>query len=85
MAIRVLSYRPLAPDKGNAIARMDIEFPSGVRMYHMKLVRTPKGLRVYSPSAYGTATATFPASMAEAIIQAAQPYLGEMTNGGNAT
>ncbi|QLF70176.1 hypothetical protein FE840_011855 [Peteryoungia desertarenae] len=80
MAIKILDYRPAEPGRGNAIARLDIEFPSGVRLFHMKLVKTPKGYRVYSPSAFGTPTANFPPSMAEAIIKAAMPFVtGEMT------
>jgi hypothetical protein len=80
MAIKILDYRPHDPGKGNTIAHVDVEFPSGVRMFNMKLVRSAAGMRIYSPSAFGTATATFPAALANAMIAAASPFVsGEMT------
>lgn len=74
--MKVLSIRPIF--SGSVIARFDIEIPGGVRLFNLKLSRTPRGLRVHSASAFGNSTATFTPETAEAITQAAHKALGDV-------
>jgi len=76
--MRILSIRPAAPGSGNARARFDVEFDGGLRLYHLKLAETPSGWRVFAPSAFGDATATFTRDLAADLVAAARSALGEI-------
>lgn len=65
--MQIIDYRP-EQERGNCVARFDIEWPNGVRNYNLKLADTPRGLRVYAPSAFGRAAVSFPPEIAAAII-----------------
>ena len=75
--MKVLDIRPEQPGMGNTLARFDIEFPGGVRMYNLKLAT---GGRVFAPSAFGASVATFPQHVVAALAAAAISKLGEITS-----
>lgn len=70
----ILSIRPEPPGGGNTIARFDAQL-DGLRLYNLKLAKTANGYRVFAPSAFGAAAATFTHEVASALIEAA---LGEI-------
>ncbi|MER9596689.1 MULTISPECIES: hypothetical protein [unclassified Mesorhizobium] len=51
----------------------------GVRLYNLKLTEKHDGKRrVFAPSAFGIAAATFTTEIAEQIVRAASDALGEI-------
>lgn len=77
--MKILSIRPAPPGAGNARARFDIELEGGLRLYHLKLAETPSGWRVFAPSAFGEAVATFTHELTADLVSAARIALGEIT------
>jgi hypothetical protein len=76
--MRILSIRRPS-DGGNTLARFDVQL-DGMRLYNIALKRTGSGLRVFAPSAFGSAAVTFTPETATAIIEAA---MGEIASNEN--
>ena len=74
--MNILSVRRQAG--GNTLARFDVELPGGLRLFNVKLTRNANGLRVYAPSAFGAAAATFTRELAIEMIEAASAAIGEI-------
>ncbi|MBB6299422.1 hypothetical protein [Rhizobium leucaenae] len=68
--MQILSIRP-EPGAGNTIARFDLQLTPDVRMFGLKLVKTPRGHRVYPPHSNVNNVATFAPAFAEKMIRAA--------------
>lgn len=77
MEPRILDIRPAPPGAGSLRARFDAELPSGIRLFNLALKQTPSGWRVFAPSAFGSAAATFTREQAEQIVAAARIAFGE--------
>ena len=75
--MKILSMRPIPLGQGNARARFDVELDNGLRLFNIKLAETPSGWRVFAPSAFNDAVATFPRDMAAELVSAARSALGE--------
>ncbi|MFD1985910.1 hypothetical protein ACFSOZ_26030 [Mesorhizobium newzealandense] len=76
--MHVLDIRPQPPGSGSTLARFDLQLVEGVRLYNLKLSEKPDGRRrVFAPSAFGTAAATFTTDIADQIVHAASAALGE--------
>ncbi|TIO32933.1 hypothetical protein [Mesorhizobium sp.] len=77
--MKILSIRPEPPGIGcRTLARFDLQLVDGVRLYNLKLTEKPGGhRRVFAPSAFGSAAATFTTEIAEQIVRAASDALGE--------
>ncbi|HEY0125306.1 MAG TPA: hypothetical protein VGC14_26785 [Rhizobium sp.] len=71
--MKILSIRP-DPGSGNVLARFDVQL-EGLRLYNIALKRNAHGYRVFAPSAFSAATATFTPETAAALVEAA---LGEI-------
>lgn len=80
--MHILSIRPIPLGVGNARARFDVELDDGLRLFNLKLAETPSGWRVFAPSAFGDATATFTRDMAAELVSAARTALGETIHNG---
>ena len=79
--MKILSIRPLeGPGAGvRTLARFDLQLVDGVRLYNLKLAEKPDGRRrVFAPSVFGSAAATFTTDIAEQIVRAASDALGEI-------
>ena len=78
--MHIISIRPEPPGSGvRTLARFDLQLVDGVRLYNLKLTEKPDGRRrVFAPSAFGSAAATFTTDIAEQIVRAASDALGEM-------
>lgn len=72
--MQILSIRPEPPGRGSTLARFDAQL-DGLRLYNLALKQTGAGYRVFAPSAFGSAAATFTPEIAAALIAAA---LGEI-------
>ncbi|MEQ1406144.1 hypothetical protein ABK249_14480 [Neorhizobium sp. Rsf11] len=59
----------IRPEKtgGNILARFDVQL-DGMRMFNLALKQTSAGLRVFSPSAFGSAVVTFTPETSEALV-----------------
>lgn len=73
--MRILSIVP-ASDPGDrrfpCVAKFDAEITAEIRMYGLRLLRSPTGKHLsYSPSSGGKRCATFSPNLAEAITAAA--------------
>jgi hypothetical protein len=77
MTPTILDIRPAPEGAGRLRARFDAELPSGVRLFNLALKESPSGWRVFAPSAFGSATATFTREQAAQLIAAAHTALGE--------
>ncbi|MBB4065475.1 hypothetical protein GGR23_002682, partial [Gellertiella hungarica] len=55
--MKILAMRP-APPGGNALARFDVQL-EGMRLFNLSLKKTGAGMRVFAPSAFGSAAVTF--------------------------
>lgn len=77
--MRILGMRP-EPSGGNCIARFDVQL-DGIRLFNLSLKKTGAGMRVFAPSAFGSASATFTHEFSQALIALA---LGEMAQNDNA-
>ena len=64
--MKILSIRPEPPGRSNTLARFDVQL-DGLRLYNLALKQTGAGLRVFAPSAFGAAVATFTQETAEAL------------------
>jgi len=64
--LRIISIRP-EPSGGNIRARFDVQM-DGVRLFNLTLKETGAGLRVFAPSAFGSAAVTFTPEIAAALI-----------------
>lgn len=71
--MEIISIRP-ERSGGNTIARFDVQL-DGMRLFNLALKRTGSGLRVFAPSAFGGAVATFTPETSAALIALAT---GEM-------
>lgn len=65
--MEILSFRPAPPGGDKTLARFDVQL-DGMRLYNLSLKRTGAGLRVFAPSAFGCAAATFSHETAAALI-----------------
>lgn len=72
--MQILDFRPERSGPGSIVARFDAQL-DGLRLYNLALKHGPNGYRVFAPSAFGAATATFTHEVAAALIKAA---IGEM-------
>ncbi|MCM5691441.1 hypothetical protein M8037_22205 [Sinorhizobium meliloti] len=78
--MQILDIRP-EPGGGNTIARFDVQLTPDIRMFGLKLVKTPRGHRVYPPHTSTNNVATFAPPFAEKLIRAALAALsGEAEN-----
>lgn len=68
--MEILDIRP-EPGGGNTIARFDAQMTPDIRMFGLKLVKTPRGHRVYPPHTNVHNCATFAPAFAEKLIRAA--------------
>lgn len=64
--MKILSIRP-DPGGGNVLARFDVQL-EGMRFFNLSLKRTGAGLRVFAPSAFGSAAITFTPEISEALV-----------------
>jgi len=71
--MKILSIRP-DPGGGSVVARFDVQM-DGMRLFNLSLKRTGAGLRVFAPSAFGSAAVTFTPEISAALIALA---LGEI-------
>lgn len=74
MTPQVLNIRPAPEGAGGVVARFDVQL-DGLRLFNLALKQTASGYRVFAPSAFGSAAATFTPETAIALIEAA---LGEI-------
>lgn len=74
MKPRILALRPAPNGAGNTLARFDVQL-DGIRLYNLALKQTGAGYRVFAPSAFGSAIATFIPEIATGLVDAA---LGEI-------
>lgn len=72
--MQILNVRPEPSGRGNTLARFDVQM-DGMRLFNLALKQTANGYRVFAPSAFGGAVATFTPETAMALTAAA---LGEM-------
>lgn len=75
--MQIISIRPEI-GAGNTLARFDAQLTPDVRMFGLKLVRTPRGHRVYPPHSNINNVATFAPAFAESLVRAA---LAALSNG----
>jgi hypothetical protein len=80
--IEILDIRPELGG-GSTIARFDAELQSGIRLFNLKLSDSGRGPRVFAPSAFGGAVATFSRETAAQLAAAAQKKLGEIAQNAN--
>lgn len=78
--MEIIDIRPEAG--GNTLARFDVQL-RGMRLFNLRLVDGPSGLRVFAPSAFGSPVVTFTQDAATALIAIATKALGDMTNDRN--
>lgn len=64
--MKILAIRP-DPGGGNILARFDVQL-DGMRLFNLSLKRTGAGLRVFAPSAFGSAAVTFTHEVSEALV-----------------
>ncbi|MGO7541848.1 hypothetical protein ACC680_25050 [Rhizobium ruizarguesonis] len=82
--MHIISIRPETTG-GNTLARFDVQLTPDIRMFGMKLVKTPRGHRVYPPNTSMNNVATFAPAFAESMICAALAALaGENLDRSNA-
>lgn len=74
--MHILDIRPEPSGRGNCLARFDVQL-DGLRLFNVALKRTASGYRVFAPSAFGSAVATFTPEIASALTAAA---LGEIAD-----
>ncbi|MFD1744049.1 hypothetical protein ACFSE1_01110 [Rhizobium helianthi] len=72
--MKILSIRP-CDEGGNTLALFDAQLSDDIRMFGLKLVKTPRGPRVYAPSTRASNVATFAPDFAAALARAAQAAL----------
>ena len=72
--MKILAIRP-APPGGNTLALFDAQVSPEVRIFDIKLVTTPRGLRVYAPHCRTHSFATFAPAFASALAAAAMGAL----------
>jgi len=65
--LQIISIRPEPPGRGSTIARFDVQL-DGMRLFNLALKRTGNGYRVFAPSAFGSAAATFTPEFSSALI-----------------
>lgn len=68
--MEILDVRP-EPGGGNTIARFDAQVTPEIRLFGLKLAKTPRGHRVYPPHTNVHNCATFAPAFAEKLIRAA--------------
>ncbi|MGN6307295.1 MAG: hypothetical protein ACTHNH_20960 [Mesorhizobium sp.] len=74
MTPEIIDIRPAPGGAGGVVARFDVQL-NGLRLFNVALKQTTSGYRVFAPSAFGCATATFTHETAALLIEAA---LGEI-------
>ena len=77
MRPKILGIRPVPLGAGNLRARFDAEMPDGIRLFNLALKQSTGGWRVFAPSAFGSAAATFTRDHAAQLVDAALTALGE--------
>jgi hypothetical protein len=85
--MRILNIAPAAPSGSGrfpCVAVFDAEIGGNVRLYNLRLLRSPDGRHLtYAPSAHGKRCATFAPELAEQLSAAATAALGgRAANGG---
>lgn len=71
--MQILSIRPEPPGAGSTVARFDLELSDQLRMFGLRLVRKPDGLRaIYAPNSGGARVVTFGATLVQEIANAAE-------------
>lgn len=73
--MKILSLRPVPPG-GNTVARFDVQL-DGMRLYNLSLKQTGCGPRVFAPSAFGSAVATFTHEINAALVAMAMGELDQ--------
>ncbi|MEY9097375.1 hypothetical protein ABIA24_000284 [Sinorhizobium fredii] len=68
--MEILEIRP-EHGGGNTLARFDAQLSPDIRMFGLKLVKTPRGHRVYPPHTSTNNVATFAPAFAEKLARAA--------------
>ncbi|MGO7965274.1 hypothetical protein ACC720_17615 [Rhizobium ruizarguesonis] len=76
--MHIIAIRP-EPTGGNTLARFDIQLTPDIRMFGMKLVKTPRGHRVYPPNTSMNNVATFAPAFTESMVRAALAALAGET------
>lgn len=64
--MKIISIRS-APPGGNTLARFDVQL-DGMRLFNLQLKQTGSGLRVFAPSAFGSAAVTFTPEVSAALV-----------------
>jgi len=77
MKPKILDIRPALGGAGTLRARFDAEIDGGVRLFNLALKQSTGGWRVFAPSAFGSAAATFTRDQAAQLVDAALTALGE--------
>ncbi|MEW9617440.1 hypothetical protein AB3G45_26890 [Shinella sp. S4-D37] len=75
--MKIISIRPAGPG-GKTLARFDVQL-DGMRLFNLSLKQTGVGLRVFAPSAFGSAAVTFTPEISAALIALA---MGEIHQDG---
>lgn len=75
----IIAIRP-EPVGGSTVARFDAQLTPEIRMVGLKLVRTPRGYRVYAPGTSTSNVATFAPSFADSLTRAALAALSGETD-----
>ncbi|WP_432344792.1 hypothetical protein WMC41_16165 [Shinella yambaruensis] len=76
--MNIISIRPAPPGSGKLVARLDVQL-DGLRLYNLSLKQTGCGPRVFAPSAFGSAVATFTHEINAALVALA---MGELDRNG---
>lgn len=73
--MHIIEIRP-ERSGGHTLARFDVQL-DGMRLFNLALKRTASGHRVFAPSAFGAAAATFTPELSAALVALA---MGEIAD-----
>ena len=76
--MQILDFRPFS-GVGSTVARFDVQFSDGIRLYNLQLKNTSRGWRVFAPNFDCAAVATFSREVAETLTEEAVKMLGAKT------
>lgn len=65
--MHILEIRPEPSGRSNTLARFDVQL-DGMRLFNLALKQTANGFRVFAPSAFGSAAATFTPETSAALV-----------------
>ncbi|MDW9583466.1 hypothetical protein ACVII0_002936 [Sinorhizobium meliloti] len=77
--MQILDIRP-EPGGGNTLARFDAQVTPEIRLFGLKLVKTPRGHRIYPPHTNVHNCATFAPAFAEKLVRASLAALAGETD-----